>query len=220
MFASNLAARHRLREMAAARLELARLEIAADLLSAKRLAVAWLVALVMALTSLPLVAVWLAEVLGELTGIPRGGWLLGFAACLLLAAGVGGYLAWRRFRRNFLGLRETLEELREDVLWLKEKSGSGNAERKTSDKQGNKRRPAASGDCFGGYPSRAGIVAFQCLRGSERRDIADISGDGMQSQRHATGSSSNFIGSSRGSSRWINNRGDKIDGAGNDKRNR
>ena len=117
-----------LREMAAARCELAGVEIASDLLSAKRLAVAWAVALVMALTSLPLVAVWMAEVLDELTGIPRGGWLLGFAACLLLTAGVGGYLAWRRFRRNFLGLRETLEELREDVLWLKEKSAAGSAE--------------------------------------------------------------------------------------------
>jgi hypothetical protein len=113
-----------LREMAAARLELAQLEIASDLLSAKRLAVAWLVAAVMALTSLPLVAVWMAEVLGELTRIPRGGWLLGFAGCLFLASGIGGYLAWRRFRRNFLGLRETLEELREDILWLKEKGGS------------------------------------------------------------------------------------------------
>ena len=111
-----------LREMAAARVELARLEVASDLLSAKRLAVAWIVAAVMALTSLPLLAVWMAEVLSELTPIPRGGWLLGFAAFLMLAAAIGGYLAWRRFRRNFVGLRETLEELREDILWLKEKS--------------------------------------------------------------------------------------------------
>jgi uncharacterized membrane protein YqjE len=124
-----------LREMASARLELARLEVASDLLSAKRLAVAWTVALVMAVTSLPLVAVWVAEVLGEMTRIPRGGWLLGFAACLFLASGIGGYLAWRRFHRNFLGLRETLEELREDVLWLKEKSGTSNAEREEEEQQ-------------------------------------------------------------------------------------
>jgi len=117
-----------LREMGSARLELARLEIESDLLSAKRLAVAWVVAVVMSLTSLPLVAVWMADVLEGLTDIPRGGWLLGFAACLLLASGVGGHLAWRRFRRNFIGLRETLEELREDVLWLKEKSGRPTAE--------------------------------------------------------------------------------------------
>jgi hypothetical protein len=114
-----------LRETASARWELARLEVASDLLSAKRLAVAWLVATVMALTSLPLVAVWMAEVLAELTGIPRGGWLLGFAAALLLLSGLGGYFAWRRFRRSFLGLRETLEEMREDVLWMKEKAEGG-----------------------------------------------------------------------------------------------
>ncbi len=113
-----------LREMAAARLELARLEIAADLHSAKRLAVVWAVALALALTSLPLVAVWMADVFSEWTGVARGGWLLGFAACLLLASGIGGYLAWRRFRRDFVGLRETLEELREDLLWLNEKSGT------------------------------------------------------------------------------------------------
>ena len=112
-----------LREMASARLELARLEIESDLLSAKRLAVAWAVAGVMSLTALPLVAVCLAEVLAEHTDISRGGWLLILAAALLLLAALGGYLAWRRFRRNFLGLRETLEELREDVLWLKEKGG-------------------------------------------------------------------------------------------------
>jgi uncharacterized membrane protein YqjE len=117
-----------LREMAAARLELARLEIAADLLSAKRLTVAWAVALVMLLTSLPLVAVWMADVLSEWTGVARGAFLLGFAGCLLLASGVGGHLAWRRFRRNFVGLRETLEELQEDLLWLKEKTGASDAE--------------------------------------------------------------------------------------------
>ena len=114
-----------LREMAAARLELARLEIASDLLSAKRLAVACVVVAVMFLTALPLVAVWMAEVLSELTRIPRGGWLLGFAACLFLASGIGSYVAWRRFRRNFLGLRETLEELREDLQWLREKRDFG-----------------------------------------------------------------------------------------------
>jgi hypothetical protein len=112
-----------LREMAAAQWELARLEIAADLAASRRLAVVWIVAAVMSLTSLPLVAVWMADVLAELTGTARGGWLLGFAAALLFTSGLGGWLAWRRFRRNFVGLRETLEELREDVLWLKEGAG-------------------------------------------------------------------------------------------------
>ena len=115
-----------LREMASARWELARLEVESDLRSARRLAVAWLVALVMGLTSLPLAAVCLANALDRCANISSNGWLSIFAAGLLLASTLGGYLAWRRFRRNFLGLRETLEELREDVLWLKEK---GNGEK-------------------------------------------------------------------------------------------
>ena len=44
------------------------------------------------------------------------------ADVLALAA---GYCAWRRFRRRFIGLRETLEELREDLVWLQEKAEGG-----------------------------------------------------------------------------------------------
>ena len=110
-----------LREMAVARWELARLELQADLRSAKRLAIAWLAAAVMALT--------VAAAAGRLPGrcldgcgqISRGGWLLIFAGGLLVLAVAGGLLAWRRFRRRFVGLQETLEELREDLVWLREK---------------------------------------------------------------------------------------------------
>jgi hypothetical protein len=113
-----------LREMVSARWELARLEIKSDLHSTKRLAVAWLVTAVMLLSALPLAAAALADALDGWRNVPRAGWLLIFAAGLLILAGLGGYLAWRRFRRNFIGLRETLEELREDILWLKEKGGA------------------------------------------------------------------------------------------------
>ncbi len=112
-----------LREMAAARWELARLELQADLRSAKRLAFAWLASAVLALTALPLVAACLAEALDGRAGIHRGRWLLIFAGGLLILALSGGYLAWRRFWRKFTGLRETMEELREDMVWLREKGG-------------------------------------------------------------------------------------------------
>lgn len=115
---------HELREMAAARWELARLELQADLRSVRRLAIAWLAAIVLGLTSLPLAMLCLAEALDGCGGIARGQWLLGFAAGLPIAAVVGGYLAWRRFRRRFVGLQETLEELREDLLWLQEKANT------------------------------------------------------------------------------------------------
>ena len=76
----------------------------------------------MVLTSLPLVFVLLADVLAGCCDIPRFGWLLIFVAGLLTAAGAGSLLAWRRFRRSFVGLAETLEECREDLLWLREKA--------------------------------------------------------------------------------------------------
>jgi hypothetical protein len=110
-----------LRDMAAARWELARLEVQADLLSARRLLIAWLVAAVMALTALPLLAVCAAEALDGLGEITRSGWLLILAAGLLVLSMTGGAFAWHRFRRRFIGLQETLEELREDVAWLREK---------------------------------------------------------------------------------------------------
>jgi len=116
-----------LHEMASARWELARLELKNDLQSAKRLVVVWLAMMVLTLTSLPLMAVSLAEVLDGFHGVARGGWLLIFACGLLILATVGGYAAWRRFRRKFVGLRETLEELHEDLLWFQETGGTKRA---------------------------------------------------------------------------------------------
>ncbi len=100
------------REMAAARWELARLELQADLRSAKRLAIVGVVAALMALTALPLLAVCLADLLDGHGHIARAGWLLIFGASLLLLAVGIVLLAVRRFRRRFVGLQETLEEAR------------------------------------------------------------------------------------------------------------
>jgi hypothetical protein len=112
-----------IRHMAAARWELARLELEADLRSVKRLAIAGIVAAVMVLAALPLPAVCLAELLDGYGHIARWGWLLIFSAGLLLAAAVVVLFARWRFRRRFVGLQETLEELREDLLWLREAGG-------------------------------------------------------------------------------------------------
>lgn len=110
-----------LRAALADRWELARLEIEADLRSAVRLAIVWSIALLAVLTAFPLAATALAESLDGLFGVAKCWWLLILAACLLASAALGGYCAWRRFRRKFIGLRETFEELREDALWLREK---------------------------------------------------------------------------------------------------
>jgi uncharacterized membrane protein YqjE len=113
------------REMAQARWELARLELQADLRAAKRLVMAWLLSVVLALTALPLGVACLADVLDGRAGIPRYGWLLLFAAGLITLALAGGYLAWRRFWRKCTGLRETIEELREDMVWMQDRAEGG-----------------------------------------------------------------------------------------------
>lgn len=122
-----------LREMASLRWELARLELQSDLRSAQRLLVAWLVAAVMALTALPLLAVRLADALDGRGGLARGDWLLILAAGLILLAALGSYLAWRRFRRRFIGLQETMEELKEDLVWLRETGGNEEKEKRTAE---------------------------------------------------------------------------------------
>ena len=106
------------------RLELAQLELADDYRSGKRLAIVLLIALVVVLTSLPLLLVSLADALHGVAQISRAGWLLVFAIGLLLAAFSSAALAWRRFRRNLVGLQESIEELREDLLWLREWTGA------------------------------------------------------------------------------------------------
>ena len=108
------------RRMAALRWELARRETAADLRAARRLGLAAVVAAVMALAVLPLLAVALACWLDGWLGVPMVAWLLVWAAALLAAATAVGLLAWRRFRREFSGLSGTLEELREDLVWLQD----------------------------------------------------------------------------------------------------
>ncbi len=107
-------------QLLALRWELARLELrtAADCL--RRLAVALAVAGIMALTALPLLAGWLAETLDGRLGIARGGWLGIFGLTLAAGGLLVGLAAWRHFRRHFAGMAETLEECREDLVWLRE----------------------------------------------------------------------------------------------------
>jgi len=109
-----------LRELASLRWQLARHEVRAAAGLAKRLAIVLAVAAVAALTALPLLCVAAAGWLEGVTDVSSTGWLLILGAGLLLGGVVVGALAWRRFRRRFLGMQESLEELREDLVWLKE----------------------------------------------------------------------------------------------------
>jgi protein-S-isoprenylcysteine O-methyltransferase Ste14 len=109
-----------LREMALARWQLVRLEVEAATADLRRLAVVLAVAATCALSALPLAAFCLAETLDQCLGIPRVAWLGVFGAFLLGTGLLTGWLGWRRFRREFTGLQETLEELHEDGVWLRE----------------------------------------------------------------------------------------------------
>ena len=109
-----------LREMAALRWQLALLELKADAAAVKRLAVVLTISAAMGLCGLSLLAVFAADVLDGLCGLSHTGWLLLLGSALLLGAAAAGYAAWRRFRRRFTGLEQSLAEVREDLVWLRE----------------------------------------------------------------------------------------------------
>jgi len=109
-----------LRQMVALRWHLARLELESDTHLLRRTSLVGLAAAMLVQTALPLLAVGLAQAMEGRLGLSFTAWLLIFALALL-AAGAGlGRLAWVRFRQAFTGLRQTREELREDLLWLDE----------------------------------------------------------------------------------------------------
>jgi hypothetical protein len=107
--------------LAQLRWQLARLEATAAACSLRRLAVVLTVAALAALVALPILLVALADALDGRLGVPRWGWLLAFGFGLLLTAALAAWSRWRRFRQEFVGFEQTLEELREDVVWLRER---------------------------------------------------------------------------------------------------
>jgi hypothetical protein len=115
--------RDELRGAAEARWRLARLEIGVALVDVRRLAVAFAVAALLVLVSLPVLVVAVADLLAGTLGIDRTGWLLIEFGALVVIAAATGWLAWRRFRNQFVGLEETLEVLREDLAWAEQMTG-------------------------------------------------------------------------------------------------
>ena len=114
-----------LRQMVDLRWQLARLELEAAVRSVKRLATVLAIVAVLALIAVPLVVVGTVLSLPEPMRAPVS-LVAGFG--LLGAAILAGLWARWRFRRQFVGLEETLEELREDLVWLKEWMGQGEEE--------------------------------------------------------------------------------------------
>lgn len=102
------------------RRRLAEAEIRSDLATGKRLAIAGGVGLVLALVSLPLFLAALAWQLAAVTTIGFAAWLLIFGGPLFVLGLATIYFAWRTLRRDFLALSATRQELREDLIWLRE----------------------------------------------------------------------------------------------------
>jgi uncharacterized membrane protein YqjE len=109
-----------LRKAFALRGELARLEIREDLRRLQRWGIFAAAAGALMFIAFPLPAVAAAECLDGWGGIARWAWLLIFAGGLFLLGLTAIAWAWRFFRRRFTVLRQTLEELREDLVWLRE----------------------------------------------------------------------------------------------------
>ena len=112
-----------LKEMAALRWRLAQLELQAAVGLVKGLAIRLVVVGIAGIVSLPVLVVAAATALDQCLGVSYLGWLLIFGTGLLAGSIAGGYLAWRWFRRRFSGVEQSLEELHEDLLWLKQWSG-------------------------------------------------------------------------------------------------
>ncbi len=111
------------REMLALRWKLARLELRDAVESMRRLAVALAVAAVFIMTGLSSLVVACAESLDRHLGMSREAWLTAFGLGLLGLGILLGFLAWWTFRRRFTAMQESLEEIREDLVWLSEWTG-------------------------------------------------------------------------------------------------
>ena len=107
-------------EMASLRWQLAEAELHSDLAAARRLG--WLggAGLVAAIGAVPVLTVVLAGQLDTYLGNTFPWVTLSVGCCMLAGGLLAAWWGWRRFRGEFLCLRESLDECREDLVWLRE----------------------------------------------------------------------------------------------------
>jgi len=110
-------------QLATLRLRLAEIELRELVQTTRRFAISAGVAAILLLTSMPVFVVALSGWLGEVTFLSSTAWN-GILGLLLAIAGLTVFwLSWRRFRRDFHGMEQSIEELREDLAWVREWTG-------------------------------------------------------------------------------------------------
>lgn len=102
------------------RRELAELEVRHDRALLKRFSLVGGLAAAMVLCGVPLLLTAAAWELAQVTELGFAGWLVGFGAAFVVPGTVGLAVGIRRLRGEFCGLQNTLAELREDSLWVRE----------------------------------------------------------------------------------------------------
>lgn len=125
------------------RWRLAAAELRADAALLRRAVVLVAVAAVVAAASLSLLPVAAADLLDGRLGWSRTVWLLvlsgaGLGAAILLAQGT-----WIRTRRALVALKQTREELAEDLIWLGEWLGRSNGSDEQADQAAEKPNDAS-----------------------------------------------------------------------------
>ena len=111
------------RQSLALRFELAQIEFKGARRLIAWLTVFWLLASLAILVSLPVLVVAIAHALRDMWGLSFTGWLLLIGGGLLFGGVATALTAWRRFRRRFEGFQQTLEEIHDDLAWLREWAG-------------------------------------------------------------------------------------------------
>jgi len=106
--------------MATLRWPLAELEIRQDVAAARRFGWRGGMGLVAVISAIPVLTVVLGNHIDVLMANTFP-WITLSAGGLLLAGGLlSAWIGWHRFRGEFLGLRESLDECREDFIWLRD----------------------------------------------------------------------------------------------------
>jgi uncharacterized membrane protein YqjE len=100
-----------------ARMELARVEGQAAWMTAQRMMVGTVLALVLVLVSLPLFLVALGQGLSRALGGNAIAWWVALGLLCVSLAAILAYRVWKRFQQEFAGFEQSLEELQADAAW-------------------------------------------------------------------------------------------------------